>query len=63
MTIPEIMRCPDVHYRKIVFELSPFITDYPEQVMLAGIVQGWCPKYANYGALLFAPCSYTSIYP
>ncbi|KAI0808970.1 hypothetical protein BC629DRAFT_1480632 [Irpex lacteus] len=44
MTTPEIMQCPDGHYRKVVFELGPFIADYPEQVMLAGIVQGWCPK-------------------
>lgn len=63
MTIPEIMRCPDGHYRKIIFQLGPFIADYPEQVMLAGIVQGWCPKYADYNALLlFAHRSYTSIY-
>lgn len=44
MTQPVIMRCPDGHFRWIIFELGPFIADYPEQVMLAGIVQGWCPK-------------------
>jgi hypothetical protein len=44
MTTPEIMLCPDGRYQKVVFELGPFIADYPEQVMLAGIVQGWCPK-------------------
>jgi hypothetical protein len=44
MTTPEVMLCPDGHYRKVIFELGPFIADYPEQVMLAGIVQGWCPK-------------------
>ncbi|KAH9946447.1 hypothetical protein B0H21DRAFT_779117 [Amylocystis lapponica] len=44
MTHPEIMKCPDGHFRCAIFELGPFIADYPEQVFLAGIVQGWCPK-------------------
>ncbi|THH31395.1 hypothetical protein EUX98_g2771 [Antrodiella citrinella] len=44
MTTPHILKCPDGHYRGAIFELGPFIADYPEQVMLAGIVQGWCPK-------------------
>lgn len=44
MTEPHIMRCPDGHYRRSLFELGPFIADYPEQVCLAGIVSGWCPK-------------------
>lgn len=44
MTTPEIVRCPDKHYRQAIYELGPFIADYPEQVVLAGIVQGWCPK-------------------
>lgn len=44
MTTPEVMLCPDGHYRRVVFGLGPFIADYPEQVVLSGIVQGWCPK-------------------
>ncbi|KAI0349013.1 hypothetical protein OH77DRAFT_1499682 [Trametes cingulata] len=44
MTTPHVLRCPDGHYRRAIFELGPFIADYPEQVYLAGIVQGWCPK-------------------
>lgn len=44
MTTPHVVRCPDGHCRRAVFELGPFIADYPEQVLLAGIVQGWCPK-------------------
>ena len=44
MTTPHIMRCPDGHFRRAVFELGPFIADYPEQVCLAGVVSGWCPK-------------------
>ncbi|KAI0064201.1 hypothetical protein BV25DRAFT_1914428 [Artomyces pyxidatus] len=44
MTSPDVIRCPDRHYRRCIYEIGPFIADYPEQVMLAGIVQGWCPK-------------------
>ncbi|KAK7689334.1 hypothetical protein QCA50_007125 [Cerrena zonata] len=44
MTNPELLQCPDRHYRGVVFEIRPFIADYPEQVILASIVQGWCPK-------------------
>ncbi|KAI0706396.1 hypothetical protein C8Q76DRAFT_771056 [Earliella scabrosa] len=44
MTVPEVIRCPDGHFRRAVFELGPFIADYPEQVYLGGIVSGWCPK-------------------
>ncbi|KAF8807978.1 hypothetical protein BYT27DRAFT_7223733 [Phlegmacium glaucopus] len=44
MTKPVILCCPDGHYRHVIFNLAAFIADYPEQVALAGIVQGWCPK-------------------
>jgi hypothetical protein len=44
MTTPEIMRCPDGHYRRVVFCLGPYIADYPEQALIANIVNGWCPK-------------------
>ena len=44
MTSPQVLMCHDGHYRRVIFELGPFIADYPEQVILAGIVQGWCPK-------------------
>ncbi|KAF7791554.1 hypothetical protein EIP86_002570 [Pleurotus ostreatoroseus] len=44
MATPEVVQCPDGHYRRAIYELGPFIADYPEQVVLAGIVQGWCPK-------------------
>ncbi|TFY78106.1 hypothetical protein EWM64_g5904 [Hericium alpestre] len=44
MAKPVVMRCPDGHWRRVIFEIGPFIADYPEQVCLAGIVQGWCPK-------------------
>ncbi len=44
MLTPHVMMCPDGHYWCALFELGPFIVDYPEQVCLAGIVSGWCPK-------------------
>lgn len=50
--------CPDGHYRKVIYSLGPFMADYPEQVYLACIVQGWCPKYVDLLPLLlvFAHC-------
>ena len=44
MKAPVIRRCPDGHFRSVIYDLVAFIADYPEQVMLTGIVQGWCPK-------------------
>ncbi|KAI0310520.1 hypothetical protein OF83DRAFT_1178460, partial [Amylostereum chailletii] len=44
MTTPRVTLCPDGHYRKVVYSIGPFIADYPEQVYLSGVVQGWCPK-------------------
>ncbi|KAJ7754298.1 hypothetical protein B0H14DRAFT_3096710 [Mycena olivaceomarginata] len=42
MTTPVVRRCPDGHFRRIIYDFGPFIADYPEQVMLASIVQNWC---------------------
>ena len=47
MTIPEVVHCPDGHFWRAIYTLGPYIADYPEQVWLAGIVQGWCPKYVS----------------
>ncbi|KAG9217554.1 hypothetical protein CCMSSC00406_0008481 [Pleurotus cornucopiae] len=44
MSTPVVCRCPDGHFRRVIFDLGPVIADYPEQVLLAGIVQGWCAK-------------------
>lgn len=44
MSTPEVVLCPDGHYRRAIFGMGPFIADYPEQALLACIVQGWCPK-------------------
>lgn len=44
MSTPEVVHCPDGHIRRAVYQLGPYIADYPEQVVLSGIVSGWCPK-------------------
>ncbi|KAJ8095642.1 hypothetical protein PM082_022988 [Marasmius tenuissimus] len=44
MTTPDTIKCPDGHFRRAVNGIGPYIADYAEQVWLAGIVQGWCPK-------------------
>ncbi|KAJ7204092.1 hypothetical protein GGX14DRAFT_369056 [Mycena pura] len=44
MLTPEVVLCPDGHYRRVVYGLGPYIADYPEQVWLAAVVQNWCPK-------------------
>ena len=40
MTEPVVMRCPDGHYWRCIYQLGPYIADYPEQVWLATIIQG-----------------------
>lgn len=47
METPEVVRCPDGHFRRVIYSLGPYIADYPEQVLLSGIVSGWCPKSVN----------------
>ncbi|KII95844.1 hypothetical protein PLICRDRAFT_170442 [Plicaturopsis crispa FD-325 SS-3] len=44
MTAPEVTMCPDGHYRRVIYGLGPYIADYPEQVLLSSVVNGWCPK-------------------
>jgi hypothetical protein len=55
MTTPRVTRCPDGHYRRVIYGLGPYIADYPEQVLLACIVQGWCPQCvkANHATIFF----------
>ena len=43
----EVVRCPDGHFWWVIYSLNPYIADYPEQVLLLGIVSGWCPKLVN----------------
>ncbi|KAF5378904.1 hypothetical protein D9615_006850 [Tricholomella constricta] len=42
MTTPRITKCADGHYRRVIYGLGPYIADYPEQALLACIVQNWC---------------------
>ncbi|KAH9018135.1 hypothetical protein EDB84DRAFT_1627433 [Lactarius hengduanensis] len=44
MSTPRVTRCCDGHFRRIIYGLGPYIADYPEQALLACIVQNWCPK-------------------
>jgi hypothetical protein len=45
MLVPRVTRCSDGHFRRVIYGLGPYIADYPEQALLACIVQGWCPRY------------------
>ena len=47
MTAPCITHCADGHYRRVIYGLGPYIADYPEQALLACVVQNWCLKYAS----------------
>ncbi|KAJ7189371.1 hypothetical protein GGX14DRAFT_538195 [Mycena pura] len=44
MTIPEVVEFGDGHFRRVIYGLGPYIADYPEQVLLACVVQGWCAR-------------------
>ncbi|KAG6825116.1 hypothetical protein H0H92_004667, partial [Tricholoma furcatifolium] len=44
MTTPEVVRFGDGYYRRVIYGIGPYIADYPEQVLLACIVQGWCAR-------------------
>jgi hypothetical protein len=44
MTVPDVVLCPDGHFRRAVYGLGPYIADYPEQALLTCVVQNWCPK-------------------
>jgi hypothetical protein len=48
MTSPDVVHCPDGYFCRAIYSLGPYIVDYLGQVWLAGIVQGWCPKYVHY---------------
>jgi hypothetical protein len=42
---PEVTKCSDGLWRQAIYSLAVYLADYPEQVLLASIVQGWCPWY------------------
>ncbi|KAI5992692.1 hypothetical protein EDD15DRAFT_2167831 [Pisolithus albus] len=43
MLMPEVRQCPDGHFRRVRYALAAYIADYPEQILLSCLVQGWCP--------------------
>ncbi|KAF8218642.1 hypothetical protein L208DRAFT_1349074 [Tricholoma matsutake] len=43
MTKPEIVHCANRYLWRVIYGLGPYIASYPEQALLACIVQGWCP--------------------
>ncbi|KAF5379158.1 hypothetical protein D9615_006028 [Tricholomella constricta] len=55
MSTPVVRRCPDGHFRRVIYDLGAYIADYPEQTLLAGIVQGWCPKDTAFSNNLDGP--------
>ncbi|KAG2106772.1 uncharacterized protein F5147DRAFT_746201 [Suillus discolor] len=40
----DVTRFPDGHFQQPVYGLGPYIADYPEQLILSGVVQNWCPQ-------------------
>ena len=48
MTKPDVVKCPDGHYRRAIYTLGPYIADYPEQVLIATVVSGWCTRYVSF---------------
>ena len=45
MTTPEVTCCSDGHIQQVIYGLGSYIADYPEQVLLACIIQNWCARY------------------
>ncbi|KAK2467393.1 hypothetical protein APHAL10511_000628 [Amanita phalloides] len=39
-----VMHYADGYYQRMIYGLGLYIVDYPEQVLLACVVQDWCPK-------------------
>ncbi|KAG2031962.1 hypothetical protein BDR03DRAFT_936176 [Suillus americanus] len=39
---PEVVKCADGHFWRAVYGIGPYIADYPEQCLLACIIQRWC---------------------
>ncbi|THG92699.1 hypothetical protein EW026_g8295 [Hermanssonia centrifuga] len=40
METPTVLHCPDGHFRSAIYCMGPYIADYPEQALLAGVAQG-----------------------
>ena len=44
-TTPDIIQCPNQHFRRAIYGLGPHISDYPEQAGATWILLNWCPTY------------------
>ena len=44
METAELAQCPHSYFQHVIWSLGPYIADYMEQILLACIVQGWCPQ-------------------
>ncbi len=44
MSEPEVALCADGLHQWVIYGLGPYIADYPKQVLITGIIQGWCPR-------------------
>ncbi|KAF8347329.1 hypothetical protein F5887DRAFT_957895 [Amanita rubescens] len=44
MTTPEVVRCPDSHFRRAIWDLGLYIAYYPKQTLLSCIVRSWCAR-------------------
>ena len=47
MTTPDVVRCPDQHFRRVLYGLGPHISDYPEQVAISWILTNWCATWVG----------------
>lgn len=47
MEVPELVVCPDNHFRRAIYGIGPYIADYQEQVVLAAVVTNWCVTYVD----------------
>ena len=62
MSKVDIVMCPDGHYRRAIYLLGPYIADYPEQVILAGIVNGWCMRCALFSIDFYVSFTMPQLY-
>ncbi|KAF8898189.1 hypothetical protein CPB85DRAFT_1257048 [Mucidula mucida] len=44
MSTPRVTKCADGHFCRAIYSLGPYIANYPEQALLACVINGWCPR-------------------